>query len=80
MFVFDTSAYINGQRDHLPIATFPTVWQHVAEAIDASRIVLPREVFRELTAIDDELAGVSAPGAVRAAHGKHPVDAGRDLS
>jgi hypothetical protein len=56
MFVFDTSAYINGQRDHLPIVTFPTVWQHVADAIDAGTVILPREVYRELTAIDDDLA------------------------
>ncbi len=56
MFVFDTSAYINGQRDHLPIATFPTVWQLVADSIDRGDVVLPREVYRELTGTDDDLA------------------------
>lgn len=56
MLVFDTSAYINGQRDHLPPATFPSVWKLIGEAIEDQRIVLPREVYRELTAQDDDLA------------------------
>jgi hypothetical protein len=56
VLVFDTSAYINGQRDHLPRATFPSVWKLIEDAIDDGRIILPREVFRELTAQDDALA------------------------
>lgn len=56
MLVLDTSAYINGRRDHYPPATFPSVWELVAEAMGDGRIVPPREVFRELTAKDDEIA------------------------
>lgn len=56
MLVLDTSAYINGQRDHLPRATFPSVWHLVGDAITDGRIVLPREVFRELTEKDDDIA------------------------
>jgi Domain of unknown function (DUF4411) len=56
VLVFDTSAYINGRLDHLPPATFPTVWQIVETAIDDGRIILPREVFRELTAQHDDIA------------------------
>lgn len=56
MLVFDTSAYINGRRDHLPPGTFPSVWALVAEAIEDRRIILPREVYRELTVKDDDVA------------------------
>ncbi|MDQ3933197.1 MAG: DUF4411 family protein [Actinomycetota bacterium] len=56
MLVFDTSAYINGQRDHLPPTTFPSVWSLIADAIEAGRIIVPREVYRELTAQDDDVA------------------------
>lgn len=56
MLVFDTSAYINGQRDHLPPTTFPSVWALVGAAISDGRILVPREVYRELTTKDDTLA------------------------
>ena len=56
MLVFDTSAYINGRRDHLPPATFPSVWARIEEALADHRILLPREVFVELRAKDDETA------------------------
>ena len=56
MLLLDTSAYINGQRDHYPVATFPSVWDLVTEAMSDGRIVPPREVFRELTAKDDDIA------------------------
>jgi hypothetical protein len=49
MLVCDTSAYLNGWRDHYPPSTFPSVWALIAEAIAQARIVLPREVYRELT-------------------------------
>lgn len=54
MLVFDTSAYINGRRDHYPVETFPSVWQLVAEAMDDGRVIAPREVLNELKAKDDE--------------------------
>lgn len=56
MLVFDTSAYLNGRRDHLPPETFPSVWTAIEEAIGDCRIILPRAVFVELTTVDDEVA------------------------
>lgn len=56
MLVFDTSAYINGQRDHYPIATFPSVWNLISDAMHDGRIIPPREVYRELTGKDDDIA------------------------
>lgn len=55
MLVLDTSAYINGQRDHYPLATFPSVWGLITEAMGDSRVIPPREVYRELIAKDDEI-------------------------
>jgi hypothetical protein len=55
MLVFDTSAYINGQRDHLPPTTFPSVWVLVGTAIEDERIVIPREVYREVGDQDDDI-------------------------
>jgi hypothetical protein len=54
MLVFDTSAFVNGRRDHYPVETFPSVWEFVAEAMEDGRIVTPREVLNELKAKDDE--------------------------
>jgi hypothetical protein len=57
VLVFDTSAYINGRHDHFFPKMFAPVWTLVEEAIDDGRIILPREVYRELRAKDDALAG-----------------------
>jgi hypothetical protein len=56
VLVFDTSAYLNGRRDHYPTATFPSVWQLIEKAMADGRIVPPREVYREIVAMDDEHA------------------------
>ena len=56
MLVFDTSAYINGWRDHLPPATFPGVWTLVDVALEDGRVISPREVYNDLQRQDDELA------------------------
>jgi Domain of unknown function (DUF4411) len=56
MLVFDTSAYINGWRDHLPQRTFPSVWELVAREMQSGRIVAPREVFVELIRKDDDVS------------------------
>jgi hypothetical protein len=56
VLVLDTSAYLNGRRDHYPPATFPSLWELIEEAMADGRIVPPREVYRELTAKDDDLA------------------------
>lgn len=55
MLVCDTSAYLNGRRDHYPPTTFPSVWDLVAAAMTDGRIITPREVYRELIAKDDEI-------------------------
>lgn len=55
VLVFDTSAYLNGRRDHYPPNTFPSVWDVVAIAMTEGRIIAPREVYRELVAKDDEI-------------------------
>lgn len=56
MLVPDTSVYINGRRDHFLPETFPSVWDLVASAMEDGRIIAPREVYRELTRKDDEIA------------------------
>ncbi|HTZ87124.1 MAG TPA: DUF4411 family protein [Solirubrobacteraceae bacterium] len=56
MLVLDTSAYLNGRKDHYPPATFPSVWELIANAMHDGRIVPPREVYRELTKKDDQIA------------------------
>lgn len=56
MLVLDTSAYMNGRRDHYPPATFPSVWMLIAKAMADGRVIPPREVYREMTAKDDEIA------------------------
>ena len=55
MFVFDTSAFINGSRHHYFLDTMAGVWTLVEAAIDDGRVVVPREVYRELLAQDDEI-------------------------
>lgn len=56
MLVCDTSAFINGRRDHFLPSIVPTIWTHIEVSIDDGRIIVPREVFRELTEKDDEIA------------------------
>jgi hypothetical protein len=56
MFVFDTSAYINGRRDHFFPKTFPSVWKLVSESVNDGRIICPRAVYREVTVEDDDVA------------------------
>ena len=56
MFVMDTSAFVNGWRDHLPPATFPTVWQLIDFCLDDGRIIGPRQVYVEITKKDDDVA------------------------
>lgn len=55
MFVFDTSAYLNGWRDHYPPATFPSVWTLIEDALASARIFGPREVYNELLRKDDDV-------------------------
>jgi len=55
MFVADTTAFINGWRDHYAPATFPSVWELISDAMADGRIIPPREVYRELIKKDDEI-------------------------
>jgi hypothetical protein len=57
VFVFDTSAYINGWRDHYPPTTFPSVWELIDTCFEDGRVLSPREVYNELTRKDDDVAG-----------------------
>jgi hypothetical protein len=58
VFVFDTSAFINGSRHHYFLDTMPGVWTLVEAAIEDGRVVIPREVYRELLAQDDEITAL----------------------
>jgi hypothetical protein len=58
VFVFDTSAFLNGSRYHYFIDTMPGVWALVERAIEDGRIVVPREVYRELLAQEDEMTAL----------------------
>ena len=63
MFVFDTSAYSNGRRDHFLPSMLPSVWVLVEAALTDGRIILPREVYREMTRTEDEVAEWIRPHA-----------------
>jgi hypothetical protein len=54
-FLFDTSAFINGWNDHLPPATFPTVWKRLGEAIGTGRVLSVRAAYTELLKQSDDL-------------------------
>lgn len=55
MFVFDTSAYVNGWHDHYPPATFPSVWELIETALGDGRVISPREVYTELMHKEDDV-------------------------
>ncbi|HYI36266.1 MAG TPA: DUF4411 family protein [Thermoleophilaceae bacterium] len=55
MFVFDSSAYINGSKNHFLPEIMPGVWGLVDQAIEDGRIILPREVYREVEHQDDDI-------------------------
>lgn len=56
MFVLDSSAFINGSRHHYHLDTMRPIWTLVEEAIDDGRVILPREVYREIMDQDDEIS------------------------
>lgn len=55
MFVFDSSAFINGSRYHFFPDIMRPVWVLVENAIDDGRVIVPRQVFVELKVQDDEM-------------------------
>jgi hypothetical protein len=55
-FSFDTSAFINGQRDLFRPTTFGPLWDLIASLIDARQILAVDEVKREIRRKDDDVA------------------------
>ena len=82
MLVFDTSAYVNGRRDHYPAETFPSVWKLIGEAMDDGRVISPREVLNELRANDDDTSrwARERPGCFVAPSEDVPREAGAVLA
>ena len=56
MFIFDSSAFINGSQHHYYLDTMGSVWALIEEAIDDGRVVIPREVFREVVEQEDAIS------------------------
>lgn len=55
LYSFDTSSLLNGQRDLLPPATFPTVWENIESMIDGGAIRAIDLVRDELAAREDSV-------------------------
>jgi len=58
VFVFDTSAFINGSRHHYFITTMRSVWDLIEGSIDDGRVVIPHEVYREIVQQDDPISAL----------------------
>lgn len=54
-YSFDTSSLLNGRRDLLPPATFPTLWANIEAMIDAGAVRSIDLVRDELAAREDEV-------------------------
>jgi len=55
LYSFDTSSLLNGRRDLLPPATFPTLWANVEAMIDAGAIRCVDLVRDELSKREDDV-------------------------
>lgn len=55
-FIFDSGAFINGAQHHYFLDTMAPVWDLVEKAIDDGRIVLVREVYREVRQQEDAIS------------------------
>lgn len=55
-YSFDTSAFINGQRDLFRPTTFGPLWDVIAKMIEAQEILAVEEVKREIRRKDDDVA------------------------
>lgn len=62
LYSVDTSALINGRRDLLPPATFPSVWQRVESMVADGSIRCVDEVERELAKRDGDAVHTWARG------------------
>ncbi len=54
-YCFDTCALANSWRRHYRIKSFPGVWDHIGNLMDAHDIVVPEEVEKELGVGKDDL-------------------------
>jgi Domain of unknown function (DUF4411) len=55
-FSFDTSAFINGQRDLFRPTTFGPLWDAIAKMVETQEILAVDEVKREIRRKDDDVA------------------------
>lgn len=55
LYSFDTSSLLNGRRDLLPPATFPTLWENIEEMIRSGSIRCADLVRDELAAREDDV-------------------------
>jgi Domain of unknown function (DUF4411) len=55
LYSFDTSSFLNGRRDLLPPATFPTLWANIEAMIDSGDIRSVDLVRDELSVREDEV-------------------------
>lgn len=55
-YSFDTSAFINGQRDLFLPTTFAPIWSAIASMIEAQQVLAVDEVKREIGRKDDDVA------------------------
>lgn len=56
VYCLDTSAVIRMWNEAYPVAHFPTLWSHLADLVEAGRIISPIEVREELKRMDDGLS------------------------
>jgi len=63
-YSFDTSSLLNGRRDLLPPATFPSLWANIEAMIADGRIRCVDVVRDELSKREDE-ARVQIPSGLR---------------
>ena len=61
MFVFDTSAFINGWNDHYPPPTFMRVWEYLETQMDQGIVIAPRAVLVEIERRTDALTKWAKP-------------------
>ncbi len=54
-YCVDTSGWLDGWQRYYPADIFPTLWQRIAERIEAAEIVTSEEVYLELSRKDDDL-------------------------
>ena len=54
LYSFDTSAFINGQRDQFPPDVFPGLWPKIAGLIALGQVQAVDSVLQELARRDDE--------------------------